>query len=132
MTKTTADGKGKLTAPFFMSFLSALGHLAQMKLQGRVLSVLLYLISNMGYENFLTINQSKIATELGMNRAHVSRVLATLLRLGIIEVGYNKLGVKCYRLSPDFGWRGDSNNIPKSSAIFRAISGKKSTDDVNY
>ena len=125
MTQMNGSVKGKLREPFFMSFLSALGHLSKLKLQGRTLSVLLHLISIMGYENFLTINQSKIAVELGMNRQNVSRAITTLLQLHIIEVGYNLQGVRCYRLSPEFGWRGDSNNIPKASAIFRAISDKQ-------
>jgi len=132
MAKNNGNGKGKFTAPFYMSFLSALGQLAEMKLQGRVLSVLLYLIANMAYENFLTINQSEIGARLKMHRAHVSRAIATLLRLGIIETGFNKMGVKCYRLCPEFGWRGDVENIFKSTAIFKSISDKQAVANMEY
>lgn len=132
MANNNGSGKGKLTAPFFMSFLSALGNLSRMKLQGRTLSVLLYLISNMAYENFLTINQSKIAFELQMNRQNVSRALRSLIRLGVIEIGFNKMGVKCYRLSPEFGWRGDADNILKSEAIFKKYTEAQANDRISF
>ena len=61
-------------------------------------------------DNLIAINQSELATALGINRSHFSRAIKKLLAEGIIIEGA-KLGQhKSYRLNAYYGWKGSTKN----------------------
>lgn len=76
-------------------------------LTGYDMRVFLLLLSQLAFENYVTVPQSKIAKRLGIDKADVSKSMAKLVQKEIIFEG-NKLGnIKTYRLNPNIGWRGD-------------------------
>jgi hypothetical protein len=76
-------------------------------LSGYDMRVFLLLLSQLAFENYVTVPQSKIAKKLGIDKADVSRSMAKLVEKDIIFEG-DKLGnIKTYRLNPNIGWRGD-------------------------
>jgi DNA-binding transcriptional regulator GbsR (MarR family) len=61
-------------------------------------------------DNLIAINQSELATMIGINRSHFSRAIKKLLAEGIIIEGA-KLGQhKSYRLNAYYGWKGSTEN----------------------
>jgi hypothetical protein len=74
------------------------------------LKVLLLLVSELNMDNLIAINQSELATMIGINRSHFSRAIKKLLAEGIIIEGA-KLGQhKSYRLNAYYGWKGSTEN----------------------
>ena len=74
------------------------------------LKVLLLLVSELDMDNLIAINQSELATAIGINRSHFSRAIKKLLAEGIIIEGA-KLGQhKSYRLNAYYGWKGSTEN----------------------
>jgi len=66
--------------------------------------VLLFLISKVGMQNQIIIEQKTIATELQMHHTNVSKIMRRLREKGFIEKSMKRGPV--YRLSPNVGWRG--------------------------
>lgn len=71
--------------------------------QFRVLS---FLISRLDFNNFLTINQSEIASELTMAQPSVNRAIKALVEKGILLEGQRMGRIKSYKLNPNYGWKG--------------------------
>lgn len=103
--------KGRFREPYYMAFLRAQGDLAKMDLCKSDYRLYLYLVSLLGYENYLIIAQREIAKELDMHPPNVSRSLKVLIEKGIIEHMRFKNGSRGYRLSPTIGWRGHADKI---------------------
>lgn len=73
-------------------------------------AVLLMLIAKLDFENLLLLNQAEIAKQLGMHRQNVQRSIKKLIEMGALLPG-PKVGVsRSYRLNPEFGWKGSSQN----------------------
>lgn len=92
---------------------SALLKLAN-SLNGEQLRVLLALLAELDYENFIQVAQADIADVLRINKVNVSRSIKALLELGVILQG-PKIGRSySYRLDPSFGWKGTVPNHKKA------------------
>lgn len=83
-------------------------------LKGEELRVLMVLLSELDYENYIQVPQMDIVEKLGMQRSNVSRSIKVLLDIGVILLG-PKIGRSfSYRLNPQFGWKGTVTNHRKA------------------
>jgi hypothetical protein len=113
--------------------------LANSDLDGTTFRVLFKLISILDMDNLIAINQSELATEMGLQKQHFSRSIRRLIAEQILIEGA-KLGQhKSYRLNAYYGWKGSTENhsaalevdpIPlsdrmKQSGIERVVDGGK-------
>jgi predicted transcriptional regulator len=76
--------------------------------------VLMALLADLDYENYIQVAQIDIANALRMQKTHVSRAVKNLLEFGIILEGPKIGRSKTYRLNPQFGWKGTINNHKKA------------------
>ena len=97
----------KLTERWFMAFQDAFEAIAKdPDMTGENLRVLMYLYSKLDFENFIQQGQTDIATALGMRKQHVSRAIRLLTSKQIVLEGPRLGRSKCFRLNPDYGWKG--------------------------
>lgn len=76
--------------------------------------VLMMLLAELDYENFIQVAQIEIAEAIGMQKTHVSRAIRHLVDFDIIIKG-PKIGRSVsYRLNPQFGWKGTVSNHKKA------------------
>lgn len=76
--------------------------------------VLMALLADLDYENYIQIAQIDIAKALKMQKTHVSRAIKNLLEFGIVLEGPKIGRSKTYRLNPQFGWKGTVSNHKKA------------------
>ena len=72
--------------------------------------VLMALLAELDYENYIQVAQIEIAEALKMQKSHVSRAVKNLIDLGVILEGPKIGRSKTYRLNPQFGWKGTAVN----------------------
>ena len=84
------------------------------ELNGEQMRVLLIMLGDLEYENYILIQQKQIAETLEMRAPHVSRSVKALLTLGVIQEGPRMGSAKSYRLNPEFGWKGTIPNHKKA------------------
>lgn len=106
------QAKVKWREEFFMAIQEAFEALAKDKdLTGKPMSVLMYMFSKLGFENYIYLQQLEISEALGLHQPHVSRAIKLLLDKGIILLG-PKLGrSRAYRLNSNYGWKGKIKNL---------------------
>lgn len=94
---------------FFMGIQHEFEFLAQKKLNGSALNVLLYLMSKMDYENDVRVSPKKISEQLDMDLSWVYKALRTLKDEGLLdEPGYASL-----RVNINLAWKGKVSNMKK-------------------
>ena len=76
--------------------------------------VLVALLADLDYENYIQVAQIDIAEALNMQKTHVSRAVKNLLEFGIVIEGPKIGRSKTYRLNPQFGWKGTVTNHKKA------------------
>ncbi|WP_426578610.1 helix-turn-helix transcriptional regulator (plasmid) [Xenorhabdus stockiae] len=76
--------------------------------------VLMALLADLDYENYIQVAQSDIAGALKMQKTNVSRAIKNLIDFGIILEGPKIGRSKTYRLNPQFGWKGTVSNHRKA------------------
>lgn len=78
---------------------------------GTNLRVMMNLMSRLGWENWLHINQTDIARRMGVNRVEVSKTVNLLIRKGVIIRG-PKIG-RCYsyKLNSSYGFKGKLHDL---------------------
>lgn len=76
--------------------------------------VLMMLLAELDYENYIQVAQIDIAESLAMKKSAVSRAIRHLLEFGIIIEGPKIGRSKTYRLNPQFGWKGTVSNHKKA------------------
>ena len=84
------------------------------ELTGEQFKVLMMMLSDLDYENFIQIAQADIADALNMQKTHVSRSVRALLDIGVILEGPKVGRSKTYRLNEQFGWKGTVANHRKA------------------
>lgn len=84
------------------------------ELNAEQLRVLLALLYELDYENFIQVAQIDIANMLDMQKTHVSRAMKGLLSQGVIFEGPKVGRSKSYRLNPNYGWKGTISNHEKA------------------
>ncbi len=93
-------------------------------------NVLLYLLSQLDFENFIHIPQVHIAEELGMDKAKVSKSIKLLTEKGILIRGPKRSRSSSFRLNPNFGYKGNP-----SGKVYRTRDGRREfrvVDDEGY
>jgi hypothetical protein len=72
--------------------------------------VFLAIVSRLDMENWINLNQSALAGEIGMERQNFNRSIKKLISEGVLLVG-PKVGKNgTYRLNPHYGWKGSNRN----------------------
>jgi hypothetical protein len=96
---------------WYMGFQQAFIELAKDKeLRGEPRSVLDYLLGCMDFENFIAVEQKKIAEELGMHKVNVSKAIALLVRKGILVKGPKMGRHASYRMNLFLAWKGKASD----------------------
>jgi predicted transcriptional regulator len=103
--------KPKITGNrWFMSFQDSLAIIAEDKeLTGETLRVFMLALSELEFENYITIKQVAIAEKLGLQKANVSRAMKLLVAKGII-LKVKEGTTTGYKLNPTYGWKGKVSN----------------------
>lgn len=106
---------------WMMFYQAGLAQLARDKqLRGAPRSVLDYLMSMMDFENFIGVDQTRIATELHMEKASVSRAIKLLLEKRILEKGPKFGRMNSYKLNDFYAWKGSVESKHESKVISMA------------
>ena len=100
--------KPKITGNrWFMTFQDSLAMIAEDKeLTGETLRVYMLALSELEFENYITIKQVAIAEKLGMQKTNVSRAMKQLVDKGII-LKVKEGATTGYKLNPTYGWKVD-------------------------
>ena len=86
--------------------LSAAKTLAKSDLDGVALRVLWQIISEIGMNKYINLNQSRSAKEMGLAPSHFNRALKQLIAAEIIIENFIAEHGKTYSLNPIYGWKG--------------------------
>ena len=115
----------KLTERWFMAFQDTFEEIAkdpELTLEPK--NVLLYLFSKLDFENFIQQSQKDIADGLKMKKENVSRAMKILTDKQIVLEGPKVGRSKCYRLNPNYGWKGKVKNLKEyQKEQFKVIQG---------
>lgn len=76
--------------------------------------VLMALLAELDYENYIQVAQMDISEALKMKRTNVSRAVKNLIEFGMILEGPKIGRSRTYRLNPQFGWKGTVSNHKKA------------------
>lgn len=76
--------------------------------------VLMILLSELDYENYIQVAQVDIGEKLKMQKTNVSRAMKNLMQMDVILEGPKIGRSKTYRLNPQFGWKGTVSNHKKA------------------
>lgn len=105
---------------FVMTFQDSLITISKDKeLTGEMKSVLLFLMGNLEFDNYITIKQVEIAKELEMQKTNVSRAMRLLVSKKII-LKVKEGTTTGYKLNPTYGWKGKVENMEKTKAEMEA------------
>ena len=97
---------------FMLLFQDTLCELAQdRKLRGESYRVLMVLLAELDYDNFLSISQREIGERLQMHQQSVARALQQLLERGVVIAGPKVHGQRTYRLGDKLGWKGSAVSL---------------------
>ncbi|MDD5503571.1 MAG: winged helix-turn-helix domain-containing protein [Candidatus Thermoplasmatota archaeon] len=77
---------------------------------GQTLKVLLLLMSELEFENYITIKQVAVAEKLKMHKPDVSKAMRILVNKGII-LKVKEGTTTGYKLNPHYGWKGKVSNM---------------------
>lgn len=91
---------------FRTTFIETDAQLARIVSNGATFKVLLILPKHLSYTVFKRLDQRKLGVEIDLTDSAVSRALSHLHELGVVE-RRGRGPVTEWKLSPDFGWRGD-------------------------
>ncbi len=76
--------------------------------------VLMALLAELDYENYIQVAQIDVAEALTMQKTKVRRAVKNLIDLGVILDGPKIGRSKTYRLHRQFGWKGTVSNHKKA------------------
>ena len=82
--------------------------LAKADLGDEARRVLFAVLAELDFENWININQSQLATEIGLERQNFGRGLKRLIAEEVVLEGPKVGRNGTYRLNPQFGWRGSA------------------------
>lgn len=120
----------KLTERWFMAFQDTFIEIAKdPDMTGETMKVLMYLFGKLDFENYIQQSQQEIAEGLGMHKQHVSRAMRTLKSKQIIFEGPRVGRSKCFRLNPNYGWKGKVRTLQEArKEKLQVIQGGKAKD----
>ena len=82
--------------------------LAKADLGDEARRVMFAILGELDFENWININQARIASEIGLHRQHFGRGLKRLLAEGVVIAGPKVGRNSTYRLNPQYGWKGSA------------------------
>ena len=107
-------GKARWHEDWCMLMQEAIGKLASDKdMSGETWRVWGYLMSRLGFENWLVISQSEVAESLGIRRPHVSRAMKKLIDKEVIVKGPKVGRYNAYKISSQYVWKGTIQNLTR-------------------
>lgn len=113
--------------------------LAKANLGGEASRVLYFVLAKLDFENWINLNQSASADEIGMQRPNFARGLKKLLEIGVVIPGPKVGRNSTYRLNPSFGWKGSAkghnealSDRMKARGLSLAASDGVATSDGSY
>lgn len=105
----------RLTERWFMAFQDSFEEIAKDgDMTGETYKVLFYLYSKLDFENFIQQTQIEIAESLGMQKQRVSRAMKVLTSKQIVLEGPKIGRSRCYRLNPNYGWKGKVKTLQEA------------------
>ena len=105
----------RLTERWFMAFQDTFIEIAKdPDMTGETMKVLMYLFGKLDFENFIQQSQMDVAEGLGMRKQHVSRAMKVLTDKQIVLEGPKVGRSKCYRLNPNYGWKGKVKTLQEA------------------
>jgi hypothetical protein len=97
---------------WFMANQEALFSLAKDKeITGECYRVLMVLLGQLDFENYIHVPQRGIADMLDIRPQHVHRAIKLLEQKGILLRSATDKRLYGYRLNPYYGWKGKSNKL---------------------
>jgi DNA-binding MarR family transcriptional regulator len=98
-----------------MAFQDAFEEIAKdPEMTGETYKVLMYLYSKLDFENFIQQSQMDVAEGLGIQKQRVSRAMKLLTTKQIVLEGPKVGRSKCYRLNPNYGWKGKIKTLQEA------------------
>ena len=98
-----------------MAFQDAFEEIAKdPEMTGETYKVLMYLYSKLDFENFIQQSQMDVAEGLGIQKQRVSRAMKLLTTKQIVLEGPKVGRSKCYRLNPNYGWKGKVKTLQEA------------------
>lgn len=82
--------------------------LAKADLGAEASKVLFLVLARLDFENWINLNQTACAVEIGMKQPNFARALRKLVDLGVLLVGPKVGRNATFRLNPNFGWKGSA------------------------
>lgn len=105
----------KLTERWFMAFQDAFEEIAKdREITSEPRRVLDYMFSKLDFENFIQLSQKDITEALRMHKSQVSEAVKLLTSKQIILEGPKVGKSKCYRLNPNYGWKGKVKTLQEA------------------
>ena len=106
--------KVKWHEDWMMVMQEALGQIAQDRsFTWEMWRVWSFMISKLGFENWIIVPQKDIAEALQMQKTHVSRAVKSLLDKGMILRGPKVGRTNAYKLNSKYAWKGSLPNLSK-------------------
>lgn len=104
--------KPKITGNrWMMTFQDSLAIIAKdRELNWQAMRVLMLVLSELDFENYINIKQVEIAKELEMQKTHVSTAMRLLVEKEII-LKVKEGATTGYKLNPHYGWKGKVSNM---------------------
>ncbi|HGJ5865921.1 MAG TPA: MarR family transcriptional regulator [Arsenophonus nasoniae] len=84
------------------------------ELNGEQFRVLMVVLSELDYENYIHVVQSELAKKIHMDKGSFSKNIKKLIAIDLIQEGPKIGRSKTYRLNPQFGWKGTVTNHKKA------------------
>lgn len=94
---------------------------ADKEINGYALRVFIALLSELDFQNYICITQSKIAKMIGVARQDVTKAINTLVNKQIIFKQEGIGTTKAYKLNPSIGWKGDVKDFQRESTKYPKI-----------
>lgn len=82
--------------------------LAKSDLSGVTLRVLWMIIASIEMDNYISINQTQMAKEMGLDKSSFNRALKELITNSIVVENIQSGKSKTYSLNPNYGWKGST------------------------
>ena len=72
--------------------------------------VLMVLMSQVDFENWISVDQTEIASKIGMKKQNVNRAISALIERQVLLKGPRAGHSATYRLNPSYGWKGKAKS----------------------
>ena len=96
-----------------------IGQLAKLNLSGGSLSVFLWIVANLDFDNLIIINQSEFAKELNISRFGISKAIKSLIEHGLIKKTSDRVGtLAVYMVNPSYIFKGKSKSYSEIVELY--------------